>query len=469
MKLKFLKIVIFICLTLIITYYFRGANELKAEINKPNIIVILADDLGWNDVGFHGSEIKTPNLDKLAASGVRLERFYVKSVCTPTRAAFLTGRHPFRYGMSTGVIKPWDKVGLPLEEKTIAETLKEAGYYTAILGKWHLGHYQESFLPTSRGFDYHYGHYLGGIDYFTHNDDFLGALDWHRNRIHLKEEGYATDLIGQEAVKLINNHNYEQQPLFLYIAFNAPHTPLHAKTEDIEDYLTIDDEKRRVFAAQVQSMDEAIGKIIQSLENQQVCDNTFVFFVSDNGGSVMRANRGDNRPLRGGKNSLYEGGVRVPAIVSYPPKLSANQEINQIFSIVDLYPTLAKLAGVESVEGKQLDGLDIFAKHSRRDELLIQYRSSTSAAIIKDNYKLVLNGGYGESPYYGTVELFNLKTDPLETHNLAYVEPEKVKEITTLLERYEQEAQPSIIEGSYVEIPEDFIVPEVWSPEYLQR
>ena len=332
-------------------------NTVSATTKKPNIIVILADDLGWNDVGFHGSEIKTPNLDKLANSSVRLERFYVKAMCTPTRAALMTGRHPFRYGMSDNVIWGWEKAGLPLDEKTIAQTLKDAGYYTAIVGKWHLGHYKQSYLPTQRGFDYHYGHYCGGVDYFTH-EHRPGALDWHRNENVVKEEGYTTDLIGQEAVKLINNHDYDKSPLFLYVSFNAPHSPLQAKQEDINNYKEIQDEGRRVFAAQVQSMDEAIGNIVRTLKEKEIQNNTLLFFTSDNGGSTYKPwTRGDNRPLRGQKGTLYEGGLRVPTFISYPAKIKGGEVSDQIFSIVDLYPTFAKLAGIPS--SNKLDGIDL--------------------------------------------------------------------------------------------------------------
>ncbi|OKH20158.1 arylsulfatase [Hydrococcus rivularis NIES-593] len=382
---------------------FFVSDSVRAAAQKPNIIIIMADDLGWNDVGYHNSEIKTPNLDKLAESSTRLDRFYVTSSCTPTRAALMTGRHPSRYGMSSSVIWPWDKVGLPLEEKTIAQTLKEAGYYTAIVGKWHLGHYKEEYLPTRRGFDYHYGHYCGSIDYFTHQLDagIQGGLDWHRNEQPVEEEGYATDLLAQEAVKLIRDRDYNKSPLFLYVSFNAPHAPLQAKEKDIKNYANIQDEGRRIFAAQVQSMDEAVGRIVAALKEKQVWDNTLLFFTSDNGGgSDQPWTRGNNRPLKGQKGTLYDGGVRVPTIISYPAQLKGSQVIEQVFSVVDLYPTLAKLAGVKISSQNQLDGVDILQSiatgSTRRDEVLIQYQALASppwfkAALVKENYKLVLN------------------------------------------------------------------------------
>ncbi|AFY77447.1 MAG: arylsulfatase [Hydrococcus sp. C42_A2020_068] len=457
---------------------FFVSDGVRAAAQKPNIVIIMADDLGWNDVGYHNSEIKTPNLDKLAESSTRLDRFYVTSSCTPTRAALMTGRHPSRYGMSSGVIWPWDKVGLPLEEKTIAQTLKEAGYYTAIVGKWHLGHYKEEYLPTRRGFDYHYGHYCGSIDYFTHQLDagIQGGLDWHRNEQPVEEEGYATDLLAQEAVKLIRDCDYNKSPLFLYVSFNAPHAPLQAKEKDIKNYANIQDEGRRIFAAQVQSMDEAVGRIVAALKEKQVWDNTLLFFTSDNGGgSDQPWTRGDNRPLRGQKGTLYDGGVRVPTIISFPAQLKGGQVIEQVFSVVDLYPTLAKLAGVKESSQNQLDGVDILESiatgSTRRDEVLIQYQALASppwfkAALVKENYKLVLNST-SPSPYYGIAELFNLKNDPLETRNLAYSEPEKVLELQKRVEAHKKEAKSPILNNS-TEMPPGFVIPKVWSPKYLQ-
>ena len=474
------KIVIVIVVAIaiaIIFYQFLGAYS---ATNNPNIILIVADDLGWNDVGYHGSEIKTPNLDKLAQSAIRLERFYVKNICTPTRAALMTGRHPFRFGMSTNVIRPWNKVGLPLQEKTIAQTLKEAGYYTAILGKWHLGHYKEEYLPTHRGFDYHYGHYCGALDYFTHQFP-QGGLDWHRNEKAVEEEGYTTDLIGREAVKLIGDRNFNESPLFLYIAFNAPHTPLQAKEKVIQNHKHIEDYGRRVFAAQVYSMDEAVGNIVKALKQKKVWKNTLLFFTSDNGGATYRIQnqsnkfegllKGDNRPLRGQKGTLYEGGVRVSTIISYTAKLKGGQLSKKTFSVGDLYPTLAKLAGVNLDSQNQLDGIDILEAlttgSTRRDEILIQYMNHSTAAVIKKNYKLVLNGMRTLGvPYHGKVELFDLKNDPLETHNLAYSEPEKLKEMQKILEKYAKESVPSILTNSRIK-PQNFIIPNIWSPDYL--
>src|SRR5437588_10163663 len=200
---------------------FAGGPLTAADAPRPNVVFILADDLGREDCGFMGgTQIKTPHVDKLAAAGARLDAFYVQPVCSPTRAALMTGRYPMRHGLQVGVVRPWAQYGLPPEERTLAQALKSAGYRTAIVGKWHLGHFQRAYLPTMRGFDHQYGHYNGALDYFTHRRD--GGLDWHRNDQVCPDEGYTTRLLGDEAVRLIEKHDVKT-PLFLYMPFNAPH------------------------------------------------------------------------------------------------------------------------------------------------------------------------------------------------------------------------------------------------------
>ncbi|MCZ6462872.1 MAG: arylsulfatase, partial [Proteobacteria bacterium] len=294
-----------------------------ARPRQPNVLLILADDLGWNDVGYHGSEIRTPHLDALATEGVRLESFYVQPYCSATRAALLTGRYPMRMGLQKGLIRPWEKDGLPLEERTLAEALKGAGYATAALGKWHLGAAREAYLPLWRGFDHHYGHYNGAIDYFTH--ELYGGLDWHRNGIAVDEEGYATDLLADEAVRWIRRVD-PGRPFFLYLAFNAPHSPLQAPDEQRDRYPEIDDPRRRIYAAMVSALDDGVGRIVAALEEDGRLDDTIVVFASDNGGHPKA--EGDNTPLRGQKGNAYEGGIRVPAFVFWRGRLPAGRVTN---------------------------------------------------------------------------------------------------------------------------------------------
>ncbi|HRE84037.1 MAG TPA: arylsulfatase, partial [Opitutaceae bacterium] len=310
--------------------------------NKPNIIFILSDDQGFHDIGYRNAEIKTPHLDALAAGGVKLEQFYVQPVCTPTRACLLTGRYPMRLGLQLGVIKPESRHGLPLTVTLLPEKLREAGYLTAITGKWHLGNGGPEYLPTRRGFVHQHGLYLGMTDYFTHERD--GGLDWHRNDQALRQDGYATELIGQEAVQLIQKHG-GRQPLFLYVAFNAPHTPLQAPESYLQQYSTLSDRRRQNYAAMITAMDDAIGAIVSAVDHQGLRESTLIVFSSDNGGNLPAAS---NHPFRDQKGSVYEGGVRVPAFASWPGQLPAGKTVQQPLHMVDWYPTLLELAGLGS-------------------------------------------------------------------------------------------------------------------------
>jgi len=257
---------------------------------RPHIIYIVADDLGWKDVGFHGSEIRTPNIDKLAQNGARLEQFYVQPMCTPTRAALLTGRYPFRYGLQTAVIPTPSKYGLPTDEWLLPQALKEAGYNTLMVGKWHLGHSDRKYWPRQRGFDYHYGSMVGEVDYFTHAS--ANVKDWFRNNQPVKETGYVTKLWGNDAVAQINAHD-PKTPLFLYLAFTAPHAPYQAPKEYLAKYKNIEDPTRRAYAAMITAMDDEIGNVVAALEKRGMRDNTLIVFMSDNGGNRTAMLSGD--------------------------------------------------------------------------------------------------------------------------------------------------------------------------------
>src|SRR5262245_25504888 len=405
-----------VCLLLL-----SGAPALaETQPTKPNIVIFLADDLGWANVGWHKSENKTPQLDRLAAAGAKLEQFYVLPVCSPTRAALMTGRYPMRYGLQVGVVRPWADYGLPLNERTLPQALKEAGYATAIIGKWHLGHVQPAYLPTRRGFDAQYGHYNGALDYFTHQRD--GGHDWHRNDKASYDEGYSTHLIAREAAQFVRT---SKQPFFLYVPFNAVHAPLMAPEKYIAPYALLP-ERRRIYAGMLAAMDEAIGRIIAALDERGLRNNTLVIFSSDNGGPGP-GRVTDNGPLRAGKATLYEGGVRAAACLSWPGHIRAGTTIEQPIHIVDLYPTLLKLAGASLDPAAQklpLDGLDVWltlaeGKPSPRHEIL-HNTTPTRGAIRIDDWKLILNGDAddpGEESSTAkptgrkrdeTVELFNI-------------------------------------------------------------
>ncbi len=452
----------------------------ESPSTRPNILFILSDDQGYADIGYRSAEIKTPHLDRLAASGVRLEHFYVQPVCTPTRAAFMTGRYPLRLGLQLGVIKPESSHGLSLTARLLPQALHDAGYFTAIAGKWHLGNGAPEYLPTARGFDHQYGFYLGMTDYFTHERE--GGLDWHRGDHGLREEGYATDLIANEAIALIEKHGGGPKPFFLYVAFNAPHTPLQATEPWLARYAHIADKKRRTHCAMIANMDDAIGRIVAVLERMKLSENTLIVFSSDNGANTPT---GDNTPLRDQKGSVYEGGVRVPAFASWPGRLPAGRLVTQPLHIVDWHPTLLRLAGAKAAPGVTLDGRDLWSvllgeTKPLHDDILINAAPGTGA-LRRGDWKLVVNGQLkfkGATPDANfswadllresnlpaadaartQIELFNLADDPGEKHNLAAAHPEVVRELTARYETYARDAVP-LVGG---DTPPGFKVPAVW-------
>ena len=250
---------------------------------RPNIVLILADDLGWNDVSYHGGDIPTPAIDRIATEGVELDRFYACPVCSPTRAGLMTGRYPIRFGMQRAVCRPFLEVGVPAAEETLPEMLARAGYrQRGIAGKWHIGHAFRRFHPLNQGFTSFVGHYNGNIDYYTHFRE--GQLDWHRGFESNVDEGYSTDLIADEAVRFIDQHA-AAGPFFLYVPFNAPHTPLQGPDQWLAPFSAVEDENRRIYMAMVAAMDAAIGRILEALQRSGVEDDTLVWFASDNGGS----------------------------------------------------------------------------------------------------------------------------------------------------------------------------------------
>ncbi len=418
---------------------------------QPNIIHIVADDLGWADVGFHGSDITTPNIDQLAKTGATLEQFYVQPMCTPTRAALMTGRYPLRYGLQTLVIPASLSYGLPTDEWLLPQALKEAGYTTAILGKWHLGHAKREFWPKQRGFDYQYGAQLGEIDYFTHSVG--GKTDWYRNNKPVNEKGYVTTLLGDDAVRFIDAQN-SRKPFFMYLAFTAPHTPFQAPQEYIDKYKQISDPNRRTYAAMIAAMDDQIGRVVQALEKRGLRQNTIIIFHSDNGGNQSAHLAGEtevkgplpasNGPYRGGKGDLYEGGTRVPSLINWPGRIKPGTVVDQMMHVVDYYPTLARLAGASLSKSKPLDGLDMWptisdGKSSPRDEVVYNVEMFRGA-VRRGDWKLVWR-----TTLPSKIELFNLAQDPYEKTNVAGQNPEKVMELQKRIDGLAGEMAKSLL------------------------
>lgn len=425
-----------------------AASAAHGAEKKPNIVHIVADDLGFRDVGFNGcTDIKTPNIDKLAAGGARFTQFYAQSMCTPTRAALMTGRYPFRYGLQTMVIPGTAGYGLDTSEWLMPQCLKEAGYNTAIIGKWHLGHADLKYWPKQRGFDYAYGATIGELDYYTHGD--AGVLDWFRDNKPVREEGYTTTLIGDDAVRYINAQSPDK-PFYLYLTFNAPHTPYMAPKEIIAKYADIADPTRRTYAAMVDCLDQNIGKVVAALDKKGLRGNTLILFHSDNGGTHNAMFAGqmadvskikipcDNRPYRDGKGSLYEGGCRVAAFANWPGRIKA-QTVNGIIHVVDLYPTLATLGGASTAKCKPLDGMNVWDviaenKPSPRTEVIYNIEPFRGG-VRQGDWKLIWRTLVPTS-----VELYNLAEDPYEKNNVAAAHPDKVAAIQNRINSLGKEA-----------------------------
>jgi arylsulfatase A-like enzyme len=392
----------------------------------------------------------------------------------------MTGRWPIRYGMGESVITPWRKHGLPTTERTLADLLAEAGYERrAAIGKWHLGHYRKKYLPLNRGFTFFYGHYNGAFDYFTHKREH--ELDWHRNWDSSYDEGYSTDLIGREAVRFIEE-NPAGEPFFLYVPFNAPHSPMQAKEEDIAKYEGRVTEKRpRIYAAMVDSMDQAIGKILAAIDEKGIRDNTFVLLTSDNGGAMTFG--AVNRPWRSGKGNVYEGGVRVPAVVHWPAgKLEGGDVCGAMMGLVDVYPTIKRIAGVTTYDPNPLDGIDVLdiirGKQQAPQRPWFSYIAQGSAdktAVLEGRWKLIVMGGpatdvpltaankLDELPEDLSVELFDLDQDPGEENNIA---ADNAKVVAALLKqlhefrRLKRAGIPHFQDGM-----KQFVAPKEWKIE----
>ncbi|XZE33970.1 sulfatase-like hydrolase/transferase [Pirellulaceae bacterium SH501] len=441
----------------------------------PNIVLIVADDLGWGDVGWHQSEIPTPHLDRLAKSGVILENFYVQPVCSPTRAALMTGRYPMRHGLQVGVVRPWAQYGLPLEEQTVAEGLASAGYETAIVGKWHLGHFQREYLPTSRGFRHQYGHYNGAIDYNTHERD--GGFDWHKDDAVNRDEGYSTELIGNESVRIVETYA-GKKPFFLYVPFNAVHTPLQVPEKYLAPFGHLKG-NRKQYAGMLNAMDQAIGKIADAIERTGVKENTLILFSSDNGGPSP-GKVTSNGPLRAGKGTVYEGGVRVAAFATWPGTLPAGSICNEPMHAVDLYPTLLRLAKANVSQKLPLDGRDVWNAIAKNEKLadreILINAAPTSGAIRAGDWKLVVNGGRANAGFDGEesgaddgpkkppatepdrLELFNLQADPFEKTNLSNSNAKQASELYAKWKAYRDQAVAPKTKPK----PATFQSPAVW-------
>lgn len=388
--------------------------KVQATAGAPNILVIIADDLGWNGVGFHDPKAPTPNLDRLATEGMELGNFHTYPVCSPSRAAFLTGMMPLRFGI-VDALGP-RQGGIPAGIPTLPEIFRAAGYQTSLIGKWHVGGER---LPMQCGFDHFYGHLGPQIDYFKHTNQ-RGDPDWQRDGKELTENGYSTDLIADEAIRQFGQRD-PKRPFFIEVAFNAPHVPLAAP-----DALVAKHEKDGgVYPAVIEAMDLAIGRMLAALDQQGLRDNTLVVFFSDNGAGPRFSS---NAPLSGGKDSIQEGGIRTPCLVRWPGKIPAHTKNDHPLGIDDLPATLAAASGLRFPEEAKLDGSNqwpaiLTGKSTPREPFLI---ASHDTALFDGDWKLI----EWES---GKQSLYNLKSDISETKDVSLTQPDVFKRLAAKL------------------------------------
>ena len=473
-----------------------GGAFAAAPTERPNIVLIVADDLGWADVSYHANRAETPNIDRLVAEGAELDRFYVAPMCSPTRAGLMTGRYPIRYGLARAVIPPHRDFGLETSETTLPEALAELGYeQRGVFGKWHLGHHRPEWHPLSRGFSHFHGHYNGAIDYFNLTRE--NVRDWHVDWLPSDEQGYATSLITSAACGWIQKAAKADSPYFCYVPYNAPHSPFQALDEDLARYERIRKklgegreqnlkskkqslaEKRQAIAAMIWRMDVGIGRILETVEATGEGQNTLVWFTSDNGGVSTFVN--GNAPLRGSKLTVFEGGIRVTAGVKWPAVIPAGVKRNAVMGYIDVLPTLVSAAGgdVEQADGSQwsgkpLDGVNLLpyladesVGMAARDWYSYhgqQGQDREHLAIRSGRWKLIVLGtkltADGLQPE-NTVHLFDIESDPNEKLDVANEHTGVVSRLTAKLIAH-RALQPANSVPPYRTPNPGFTPPEKW-------
>ncbi len=410
--------------------------------DHPNIVFIMADDLGWADVAFHGGNAPTPHLDRLANGALELTQHYVAPVCSPTRSGLLTGRCWSRFGITT----PTNELALPIDTVTMSRALQHVGYATCLIGKWHLGSLPQ-WGPNHFGFDHSYGSLAGGISPWNHRyKKGPYTVTWHRNEELIEETGHVTDLLTDEAVRWINAR--DASPFFLYLPYTAVHLPLKEPDQWLQRVpKSITGDVPRHYAASVMHLDDAVGRIINALVKANVRDNTLLVFTSDNGGSTAENNdlkypddncpsgplTGNNLPLRGRKGDVYEGGTRVPTIVSWPARVKSGR-VDSPVQITDWMPTFCSLAGYQSDRDLKWDGSDL-------TELLVNQSPLPARSVYAvgpgwrasslryGDWKLIVQGD-GEKR---RLELFDIANDPSESTNLADSQSKRAEEMLARL------------------------------------
>jgi len=395
--------------------------------DQPNILFIIADDLGWGDVSYHNKEVITPNLNRLRKQGTTLTRHYSTPVCSTTRGAILTGRNP----IVTGV---FNYSPLPVKEILLPQLLKQSGYQTWLTGKWHLAatttaeEYPKQYMPNARGFDHFYGHGGAGIDFYTHTPRHKSQPDWLRNSKTIHEKGYTTDLITNEAISLIKNRESDK-PFYLQVAYNAVHSPIHTPPGGTAMYKHINNLNRQKLLATATYMDACIGKLLDTIEQQNIAKSTMIIFISDNGGATKQG--AQNLPLKGSKTQVFEGGVRVPAIVSWPGKISTEKDLAHFIWAGDWFPTICEATQTNIPHSNTLHGVSAWknilsGKNTQRASFIVGHRDT---AVIQHPYKLITLKRENQS------YLYHIENDPFEQKDISSTNPEIVKSLSAELEK----------------------------------
>jgi arylsulfatase A-like enzyme len=412
---------------------------LRAQPKRtPNVVLFLADDLGSADLGFRGAkDIRTPHIDRLAAEGVHFTQAYSNGpVCSPTRCALLTGQYQQRHGVD-GVIYVGERTrGLSPDALLLPEVLKNRGYTSGLFGKWHLGYPKENF-PTRQGFDEFIGHLAGNIDYFHHVDRQLNPDLWNREQL-FKDPRYFTDLIAAEAASFVDRHR--QRPFFLYLPFNAPHDPFQGPGDRPEKPFG-EKRDRKTYATMIESMDTAVGRVMERLRAHNLDRDTAVFFLSDNGGVPAVAS---NAPFRGHKGSLWEGGIRTPLIARMPGAFPAGTAHAMPCAGMDLFPTAAELAGASLPAGHRLDSVSLLpacrgGAAPQRDSLFFHYQSPKQGP----QRALLQNGWKYRREATGEDRLYHLAQDQSETRDLAAAQPQRLQQLRIAYEAWLRDVMPA--------------------------
>lgn len=440
-------------------------NCISSPKKKPNILIIYADDLGYGDLSCYGGDIPTPNIDSIADDGIRFTQFYVSSpACTPSRYTLLTGSFSQRSrGGLNDVYMPGDEMHFHPGEKTLAEMLQSAGYHTAIFGKWHLGNVKKEYFPKHHGFDKFCGLSGGCIDYFQHCYGHLGH-DWYVDNQPKKEDGYATELIANHAVEHVKNQPNRDNPFFIFLSFTAPHygktkaddippntlslkqvtyqggeviNSLQAPQEYLDRFSQVVDEYRRYYSAMVSCLDDQVGRVLQQLKDSGLDDDTMIWFISDNGGySESYYKHADNGGLKGEKATVYEGGIRVPAMLRWKGRIKPGQTKNDALATMDIVPTLANVIGFkEQLQGLPIDGYDItdvLLNKTKGEPRTFIWEWADKFAVRKGKWKLVHE-----------TELYDIENDMYETTDLSDQHPEKVAELKKLLQHMKASTKPN--------------------------